>query len=145
MQSNDARILWSAAVPTAVAGIAAVAVSAAVAGGKGAVGAAVGAALVIAFFSVGLIALQRTAREFPHLFQAMGLLVYTTQLLLLAVLLAVFKDTTLFDLKAFALTLLGATVVWVAAQVRGHMKAKILYVDPGAGETGRAPIEEKRS
>lgn len=145
MQSNDARILWSAALPTAVAGLVAVAVSAAVAGGKGALGAGVGVVVVIAFFTAGLVALQQTARAVPHLFQAMGMLVYTTQLLLLAVTLALFKGTTLFNLKAFALTLVGTTLVWVIAQVRGHMKAKILYVDPDPREAGKATAGEGRS
>ena len=42
----------------------------------------------------------------------------------------IFRDTTLFHTKAFAFTLLAAALVWVAAQARSHMKAKILYVDP---------------
>ncbi|GGO92687.1 hypothetical protein [Wenjunlia tyrosinilytica] len=130
MQSNDARILLSAAIPTAAAGLVAVGASGWISGGKGAIGAAVGAALVIAFFSAGLIALQKTAKALPHLFQAMGLLVYTTQLLLLAIVLAVFRGTDLFNLRTFALSLLACTVVWVITQVRGHMKAKILYVEP---------------
>ena len=70
------------------------------------------------------------ANTLPHLFQAMGLMLYTTQILLLLILLAVFKDTTLFNPKAFAFTLLAATLVWIAAQARAHMKAKILYVEP---------------
>ena len=57
-------------------------------------------------------------------------MLYTAQLLLLFVFMAAFKDTTLFNPKAFAFTLLAATIVWVAAQARAYMKAKILYVDP---------------
>ncbi|WP_461008971.1 hypothetical protein [Streptomyces capparidis] len=145
MQSNDARILLSAAVPTAALGLVAVGVSAPVAGSEGAIGAAVGAALVIAFFAAGLVALQRTARALPHLFQAMGLLVYTTQLLLLMLVLMLFRETDAFDLRAMALTLLGCTVVWVTAQVRGHMKAKILYVDPAAAGSGAPKTPESRA
>jgi len=130
MQSNDVRTVLNCAVPTAVAGVVAVAVSAAVAGGKGVIGAAFGAVLVIAFMATGFIVLQRTARSLPHLFQAMGLMLYTTQMLLLAVVLLVFRDTTLFNTKAFAFTLLGATIVWISAQARVHLKAKILYVEP---------------
>ncbi|MFE1500329.1 hypothetical protein ACFW89_35345, partial [Streptomyces albidoflavus] len=60
----------------------------------------------------------------------MGLMLYTAQLLLLFIFLALLKDTTLFDFKAFAFTLLATTVVWVAAQARAYMKAKIMYVEP---------------
>lgn len=136
MQSNDVRMLLHCAVPTAATGVVAVAVSAALAGGKGAFGAVFGMVLVIAFMAGGQVVLQRTARQLPHLFQAMGLMLYTTQILLIGVFLAVFKHTTLFNTKAFAFTLLAATLVWIAAQARAHMKAKILYVEP---DSSRSP------
>lgn len=132
MQSNDVRMLAHCAVPAAVAGLVAVAVSAVVAGGKGAIGAAVGTVVVILFMGIGLGVLQRTAKSLPHLFQAMGLMLYTAQILLLFIVLALFKDTTLFNTKALAFTLLAVTIVWVSAQARAHMKAKIMYVEPEA-------------
>ncbi|OIJ90641.1 hypothetical protein [Streptomyces monashensis] len=130
MPSKDARNLLQIAVPTAVAGVITVAVSAAVAGGKGALGAAVGTLLAILFMGVGLYVLQWTAKTLPQLFQMMGLLLYVAQLLLLLIFVAVFKDTSLFNPKTFAVALVVATVVWMAAQARAHMKAKIFYVDP---------------
>jgi ATP synthase protein I len=60
----------------------------------------------------------------------MGLLLYVAQLLLLLIFVAVFKDTSLFNAKTFAVSLVVATVVWMAAQARAHMKAKIFYIDP---------------
>ncbi|HEY9371345.1 hypothetical protein [Streptomyces sp.] len=130
MPSNDARILLSAAIPAAATGAIAAVISGVVAGGKGAIGAVLGAVVVIVFMGIGLLVLQRTAKSLPHLFQAMGLLLYTAQLLLLFVLMALLKNTTWFDFKAFAFTLLAATIVWITAQARAYMKAKILYVDP---------------
>ncbi|MFJ7182117.1 hypothetical protein ACIQXA_38510 [Streptomyces massasporeus] len=130
MPSNDARNLLQCAVPAAAAGAVVVAVSGVVAGGKGAVGAAVGTALAILFMGVGLYVLQWTAKTLPQLFQAMGLMLYVAQLLLLLIFVALFKDTSLFNAKTFALGLVIATVVWMAAQARAHMKAKIFYVDP---------------
>ncbi|MGW0118467.1 hypothetical protein [Streptomyces sp. NPDC003327] len=131
MPSNDARILLHTAVPTAAVGVVATVISGVVAGGKGAIGAVVGTLVVILFMGIGQVVLQRTAKSLPHLFQAMGLLLYTAQLLVLFIFLALLKNTTLFDFKAFAFTLLATTVVWVAAQARAYMKAKITYVDPG--------------
>ncbi|GGS27575.1 hypothetical protein AB0E75_06480 [Streptomyces griseoviridis] len=130
MPSNDARILLQAAVPTAAVGAVATVVSAVVAGGKGAIGAVVATVLVMLFMGLGLFVLQRTAKSLPHLFQAMGLMLYGAQILLLFIFLAAFKNTTLFNARAFAVTLLVATLVWIAAQTRAHMKAKILYVEP---------------
>ncbi|MEU9606271.1 hypothetical protein [Streptomyces sp. NPDC048057] len=141
MPSTDARTLLHTAVPTAAVGAIATAISAGVAGGKGALGSAVATLVVLIFMGAGLVVLQRTAKQYPHLFQAMGLLLYTTQLLLLFVFLMVFKNTTLFDPQVFALTLVVATLVWVAAQARAYMKAKILYVEPEktAGSGAREP------
>ncbi|MFG3348136.1 hypothetical protein ACGF1Z_24145 [Streptomyces sp. NPDC048018] len=130
MPSNDARTLLLTAVPTAAVGALATVVSGVVAGGKGALGAVVGTAVVLLFMGIGLVVLQRTAKKLPQLFQAMGLMLYTVQLLVLFIFLALLKDTSAFDFKAFAFTLLATTIVWVAAQARAYMKAKIMYVDP---------------
>ncbi|MER7493436.1 hypothetical protein ACFWHW_12375 [Streptomyces pharetrae] len=135
MPSNDVRNLVQCAVPTAAAGVVAVAVSGGVAGGKGALGAAVGTVLAILFMGIGLYVLQWTAKTLPQLFQAMGLMLYVAQLLLLLIFVALFKDTSLFNAKAFAISLVVATVVWMAAQARAHMKAKIFYVDPDSAKS----------
>jgi ATP synthase protein I len=130
MPSNDARNLLHTAVPTAAVGVIAVAVSGVVAGGKGALGAGIGTLLAILFMGIGLYVLQWTEKTLPQLFQAMGLMLYVAQLLLLLIFVALFKNTSLFNPKAFAVGLVLATVVWMAAQARAHMKAKIFYVDP---------------
>ncbi|KOG46470.1 hypothetical protein OG373_13640 [Streptomyces avidinii] len=130
MRSDDVRLLLQAAVPTAVAGAVAAVISALVVGSKGAVGAVVATLVVILFMGIGFVVLQRTAKSLPHLFQAMGLMLYTAQILLLFVFVAAFKNTTLFNPKAFAITLVATTLVWIGAQTRAHMKAKILYVEP---------------
>jgi ATP synthase protein I len=130
MPSPDARILRGAAIPTAVAGVLAMAISAVVVGSKGLIGALFAALLVMAFFSSGQIALDRLTRNNPQMMMAAGLLVYTTQILLIAVVLAVFKNTSLFDTKVFGFSLLGCALIWTGFQVRGAMKAKIYYVQP---------------
>ncbi|MFI9616557.1 hypothetical protein ACIHCM_33600 [Streptomyces sp. NPDC052023] len=132
MPSNDARNLLQTAVPSAAVGAVTVAVSGAVAGGKGALGAGIGVLLAILFMGIGLFVLQWTAKTLPQLFQAMGMMLYVAQLLLLLIFVALFKDTSLFNPKTFAIGLVIATVVWMAAQARAHMKAKIFYVDPDA-------------
>ncbi|MFJ9742515.1 hypothetical protein [Streptomyces sp. NPDC101166] len=143
MPSNDVRILAQAAVPTVAAGAIAAVVSGVVAGGKGAIGAVVGTVIVIAFMGIGLYALQRTAKSLPQLFQMMGLMLYAAQILLLFVFMAAFKNTTLFNPRAFAITLAVATIAWIAAQTRAHMKAKILYVEPDSVSSSRSSKSEK--
>ncbi|MGW0611288.1 hypothetical protein [Streptomyces sp. NPDC002788] len=144
MPSNDARNLAQAAVPTAAVGAVAAVVSGVVAGGKGVIGAVAATLVVILFMGIGLYVLQRTAKSLPHLFQAMGLMLYAAQILLLFVFMAAFKNTTLFHPKAFALTLVAGTLAWIAAQARAHMKAKILYVEPDS-TTGGKPAKSGHS
>jgi ATP synthase protein I len=134
MRSDDVRSLLQAAVPTAVAGALAAVISGVVVGGKGAIGSVVATLVVMVFMGIGFVVLQRTAKALPHLFQAMGLMLYTAQILLLFVFLAVFKNTTLFHPRAFAITLVATTLVWIGAQTRAHMKAKILYVEPDSAK-----------
>ncbi|MEV4864138.1 hypothetical protein ACFZC6_15460 [Streptomyces ossamyceticus] len=144
MPSNDARILLQAAVPTAAAGAIAAVISGVVVGGKGAVGAIVAAVITILFMGIGLYVLQRTAKSLPHLFQAMGLMLYAAQILLLFIFLAAFKNTTLFHPRAFAFTLVATTLVWIGAQTRAHMKAKVLYVEPDSS-AGNKPEKSGHS
>ncbi|MFJ3926794.1 hypothetical protein [Streptomyces sp. NPDC090022] len=134
MLSDDARSLLHTAVPTAAVGLVAAVVCGVVAGGKGAIGAVVATLVVIVFMGIGFVILQRTARSLPNLFQMMGLALYTTQILLLFVFVAVFKNTTLFNPRAFAITIVAATLAWIAAQTRAHMKAKTLYVEPESAQ-----------
>ncbi|MEV6425393.1 hypothetical protein [Streptomyces sp. NPDC051662] len=138
MPSNDVRTLLHTAVPTAAAGVIAAAVSGVVAGGKGVLGAVIGAVVVIAFMGIGLVVLQRVAKSMPHLFQGMGLLVYMTQLLFLFMFMAAIKDVTLFNPKAFAFTLVSVVLVWIAAQAREQMTAKRLYVEPESATAEQA-------
>ncbi|OIK27627.1 hypothetical protein [Streptomyces malaysiense] len=145
MPSSDVRILAQAAVPTAVVGALAAVVSGVVAGGKGALGAVVATLVVILFMGLGLYVLQRTAKSFPQLFQMMGLMLYAAQLLLMVIFVALFKNTTLFNPRAFAITLVVATLAWISAQTRAHMKAKTLYVDPDASSSGDKPEKTGRS
>ncbi|GAA0914730.1 hypothetical protein [Streptomyces thermoalcalitolerans] len=137
MPSSDVRNLVPIAAPAAAVGAVAVAVGGVVAGGKGAIGAAVGTGLTILFMGLGVYVLQWTARTLPQIFQAMGLMLYAAQLLLLTIFLALFRGTTLFDAKTFAFSLVITTVVWVAAQARAHMRAKIFYIDPDSGKSGK--------
>lgn len=82
MQS-DMREVLRIATPTAAVGAIATLVGGLVVGGKGAIGAVVGCVVVILFMALGQLALQWVAKSMPHLFQGMGLLVYSVQLVLL--------------------------------------------------------------
>ncbi|MER8194011.1 hypothetical protein ABTY00_08620 [Streptomyces microflavus] len=137
MQS-DMRELLRIATPTAVVGAIATLVGGLVAGGKGAIGAVVGCLVVILFMALGQLALQWVAKSMPHLFQGMGLLIYSVQLVILLGLIMAIRNTTLFDLQVFALALVASVITWIIAQTVLHARSKTLYVDPEA-ESRNAP------
>ena len=130
MLSNDARILRGAALPAVPVGIVAAVLSAVLAGSKGLIGAVVAIAVVAVFFGLGFWLLMRLTQNRPQLVMMAGLLVYAVQMLLIGVFIVVFKNTTLFNGRAFALTLLVTALSWVGGQVYFTMRSKTPYVDP---------------
>ncbi|MFE2292807.1 hypothetical protein [Streptomyces sp. NPDC059452] len=136
MQSDMREVLRIAA-PTAAVGAIATLVGGLVAGGKGAIGAAVGCVVVILFMALGQLALQWAARAMPQLFQGMGLMVYSAQLLFLLIFIMGIRNTSLFNLQAFAFSLVAAVITWIVTQSVLHSRSKILYVDPEADDRDR--------
>lgn len=130
MQSNDARIIRGAAIPTAAVGVLAVAVGALAAGLDGAVGAALGVALAAAFFAAGLVTLTAVEQRWPDLFLGAALLIYTTQMGLLLAALLLLRDASFLHGAAFAAGVLAGTAAWLGGQIRVHLRLKIPYVTP---------------
>ena len=80
--------------------------------------------MVAVFFGLGFWALMRLTQDKPQLVMMAGMLVYAVQILLIGVFIVVFKNTTLFNGKAFALTLLVTALAWVGGQVASHIQAR---------------------
>lgn len=123
MQS-DMRELLRIATPTAAIGALATLVGGLVAYGDGAIGAAVGCVVVIVFMALGLLALNWVAKAMPHLFQGMGLMIYSGQLVLLLIFILSIRNTSLFDLQVFALSLVAAVITWITTQAVLHARSK---------------------
>ena len=132
MQAIDARLLRGAVVPTAAAGAIAVVLCAVLVGGKGLIGALLGSVIVLAFFSVTIVVISRVAQTQPQMLLGYAMLTYLGKVVFLAVLMIAFKHTTLFHFRSFGFTMLGLTLVWLAAETRAVLKTKIFYVDPAA-------------
>ncbi|WP_113701051.1 hypothetical protein [Nonomuraea lactucae] len=137
MQANDVRVLKSAALPTLVVGAFAVAVSLLTAGGKGALGAAIGVLLVAVFFSVSVVAVSYAAKVSPQVMAMAAMGSYLVKVVVIMVMLATFGDTTAWNSKAFAWSVVVCTIVWTGFEVRAFIKTKILYVDPEATVPGK--------
>ncbi|MEU0938469.1 MULTISPECIES: hypothetical protein [unclassified Embleya] len=130
MQANDVRLLRGSVVFTTAAGVIAAIAAFFAAGGKGLLGAVFATVVVLAFFAIGQVAIGRISRDNPLMMMNMALFTYIVQILLLGLVLFLFKDTKAFDTKVFGLTILGATLVWVASQVWIFTRLKIAYVEP---------------
>jgi ATP synthase protein I len=133
MQEHDARILRGAAVPTAIVAIPLVAGAGLLVGSKAALGAALGVVLVAAFFTVGIVVLGWAAKINPVVLMNVAIATYLAKVAALLAVLLLLGDTTLFDRRAFGLSILVAALVWIAGEVRAFSRLKILYVEPDRG------------
>ncbi|MFC4057424.1 hypothetical protein ACFOWE_03915 [Planomonospora corallina] len=137
MQANDVRVLKGAAIPAAAAGAVATAVAAVPAGVPGALGAAIGLAVVAVFFTVGLVAVSYASRVSPAVMMVTAVTTYAVKVLVIMAMLKAFEDATAFEPVAFGWSAIVCTVVWTAGEMRGFVKTKMLYVDPGAPSPGQ--------
>lgn len=133
----DRRMVAVPALVVLGVGIVTTGVSAAVVGGPGALGAALGCAVVIAFFGIGQLVLARTLRANPAIAVNMALFVYVIQIAALFALLVVFKQTEWLQPKAFAAAVFAGVIAWTIVSVTLMLRAKVLTVEPGSGPPSR--------
>jgi hypothetical protein len=125
-------MLRGSLVPTAAVALASVAVAAIAGGGKAAWSAAAGAALVIGFFSLSLLAMKRTATWQPTAVMSVVLATYTAKIIALGVVMIVLRDAAWLSGQSLALTVIVCTVVWLAFEMRAFTRMRVL-VAPGQG------------
>jgi ATP synthase protein I len=130
MLANYARIVRRSVMTTAGVGGVMIAVSAAVAGTKGLIGAALGIALVAIFFGISVVAVGRAARRSPQAMMITALTTYIVKILVLLFFVVRFSSTTVFSSRMFGLTALACILAWSASQVLWSMRLKAPYVEP---------------
>jgi ATP synthase protein I len=126
----SAVALRTAAIPAAVVGVVAVVLGWVFKGPNGALGAALGAVVAIAFFAVGQYVLGRILDGNPDLALSAGLLLYLTQVLVLFGLIILLRDATWLDGRVFGMAILAVTLAWIVGSIIASQRVKILYVDP---------------
>jgi ATP synthase protein I len=119
----------SAAVTAATAAVM-VAVSAAVAGGKGVLGALLGTALVVVFFAISVVAVSAAARVSAQAMMITAIGTYVIKILVLILLLSRYSSTTAFSPRMFGLTALACILAWTFSQVGWSMRLRVPYVEP---------------
>jgi ATP synthase protein I len=126
--TEEVRMARGAALATTAAAPVALGLAWWAAGSKGVLGAAFGLALAIAFFSATLLAVGAAGRVQPELMLPSAVLTFAFKMTVIGLLLFLLRDTTAFDREAFALALVAGTVIYLAAEIRFAMRARIPYV-----------------
>ncbi len=134
--TEEVRMARGATLATAVATPVVLAVAFLAAGGKGVLGAAFGLALAVGFFSATLLAVGAAGRVATDLMVPAALLTFMVKMVAIGMLLFLLRDTTAFDREAFALSLVAGTCVYLAAEIRFAMRARIPYVAVDEKEAG---------
>ena len=130
MLAKYATIVRRAGALTAVAAAIMVAVSAALVGVKGLIGALIGVAIVAVFFGISVLVVGRAARKSPQAMMVAAMVTYLVKIVLLAVVVSSLNGTTAFSTRTLGFTAIGCILVWSAAQVITTIKLKMLYVEP---------------
>ncbi len=137
MLAKYATIVRRAGALTAAAAAIMVAVSAALVGTKGLIGALVGVAIVTVFFGISVVVVGRAARISPPAMMLAAIITYLVKIVALAVVVSALNGTTAFSTRALGFTAIGCILVWSATQVITTIKLKMLYVEPDSESVGR--------
>ena len=130
MLAKYATIVRRAGPLTAIAAAIMVAVSAALVGVKGLIGALIGVALVTVFFGISVLVVGRAARVSPQAMMVAAMITYLVKIVLLAVVVSSLNGATAFSTRTLGFVAIGCILVWSATQVITTMKLKMLYVEP---------------
>jgi len=130
MMASYATIVRRAGALTAVAAAVMVAVSAALIGVKGLIGALVGVAIVTVFFGISVLVVGWAARKSPQAMMVTALVTYLVKIVALAVIVSALNGATAFSSRTTGVVAIGCILTWSATQVITAMKLKILYVEP---------------
>jgi ATP synthase protein I len=132
----EGRMARGATLATAAAAPFALGLAWWLAGPKGLLGAGFGLALAVAFFSVTLLAVGAAGRVQPELMLPAAVITFAVKMAVIGLLLFLLRDTTAFDREAFALALVAGTVIYLAAEIRFAVRARIPYVAADEQERG---------
>ncbi len=128
---NDAfaQLLRGSLPPTLVAGAVCIVVGL-FSSPKAAWSAAIGAALVVFFFTLTLLAMRYTAHLAPTTVMAVVMATYTVKVLVLGVTLFALRDVTWASGYAIGVSVTVCAVVWLFFEMRAYKRLRIFAFDP---------------
>ena len=138
MLAKYATIVRRAAALTAIAAAIMVAVSAALVGVKGLIGALIGVAIVTVFFGISVLVVGRAARVSPGAMMVAALVTYLVKIIALAIIVSNMNGATAFSTRTVGFVAIGCILVWSAAQVITAVKVKTKTCRVGQGRNARS-------
>jgi len=130
MSAYYAVILRRSAMLTAPVALLMIVLGGVLDGGKGLLGAALGVALVIAFFGISVLVVGRAAKVSPQAMMAAAVGTFLVKILVLIILVGSFQNSTAFNDRIFGLTVIVCVIAYSAAQMISSIRLKIPYVEP---------------
>jgi ATP synthase protein I len=130
MPAYYAVILRRSAMLTAPVALLMIVLGAVLGGTKGLIGAALGVALVIAFFGISVLIVGRAAKVSPQVMMAAAVGTFLVKILVLIILIGSFQNSTAFNDKVFGLTVIVCVLAYSAAQIIWSIRLKVPYVEP---------------
>lgn len=127
---RTARTLRRPVIGTAVVGLAGTIWGAVWAGGPGVVAGVMATVVVLLFFGLGQLAVQKVLANNPALGLNAALGVYLGQILVLFILLLLLRDASFFNPRVFAGTIVACALTWTTLIVTGLAKQPQAYVEP---------------
>lgn len=123
-------MLRPAWISTSIGGALAVSLAGVLLGGKAALGAALGTLVVLVSGWCTVELMRRTAGSGPMTVFGAGVGGYCAKFVLLLILLIAVRDTSLFDVGAFGLSILAGAVIWTTAELIGFLRLRVATVTP---------------
>jgi hypothetical protein len=124
-----AEMLRGSLWPTLVAAVVCIAVGL-VSSPVAAWSAALGAALVVGFFSVTLLVMKRTADLPPTTVMLVVMVTYTVKVLVLGIVMFVVRDVSWLSGYAVGVTITVCALVWLFFELRAYKRLRIFTYDP---------------
>jgi ATP synthase protein I len=124
-----AELLRGSLWPTLVAAVVCVAVGL-VASPTAAWSAALGAGLVVGFFSLTLLVMRRTADLPPTTVMLVVMVTYTVKVLVLGLVMFAVRDVSWLSGYAVGVTITVCALVWLFFELRAYKRLRIFTYDP---------------
>ncbi|MER7071434.1 hypothetical protein [Terrabacter sp. NPDC000476] len=133
-----AQLLRGSLLPTAVVGLGCVVVGL-FSSPKAAWSAALGAAIVLFFFSLTLLVMKRTADLAPTTTMMVVMATYTVKVLVLGVAMFALRDVSWASGYAIGVSITVCAVVWLFFEMRAYKRLRIFAYDPDGAASLEAP------